>query len=259
MAWLIKAAQLDKFRKTQKNIIIMDATWFLPQSQRQAKEAFALQHIIDAKFFAMELFHEHPSQQPHDNMVITDVEAINAKLGSLSIRNESRIIFYDNSDIHTACRAVWMMQLFGHPTQQLYILDGGLQAWKDYGGKVESGEPNYTTKTYTADLDLTLLRNLSQMKSNLYQPCEQVIDLRHAVRYAGGPELKPHLRSGHIPGSFSFPVKSFFEKDGTFKPLDKLKQQLNAMGVDLKAPIVSTCGSGMSAPCLLYTSPSPRD
>jgi thiosulfate/3-mercaptopyruvate sulfurtransferase len=183
-------------------------------------------------------------------MLLQDEKILNEKLSALGIRNDYKIIFYDNSDLHTACRALWMFKAFGHHPQALYILDGGLAAWEKYNGKVESGEPVISAKPYTVKLQPEVIFTLSEMKSNLHNPTKQVIDLRHAVRFAGGPEPRPNIRPGHIPGSFSFPYMTFFEKDGSFHPLEKIRQQLTGVGIDLSKPIISMCGSGMSAPIL---------
>jgi thiosulfate/3-mercaptopyruvate sulfurtransferase len=185
-------------------------------------------------------------------MLSHDEKAIAETLGNLGIRNDYKIIFYDNSKLHSACRAVWMMKVFGHNPQLLYILDGGLEAWLQYNGKTETGEATASPKQYTANFQPDWVRTLSQMKANLHNPKEQVIDLRHAVRYAGGPEVRPGLRLGHIPGSVSFPFTSFFDSDNRFRPLEKIRQQLTGVGIDINSPIISTCGSAITAPILNF-------
>jgi len=163
------------------------------------------------------------------------------------------IIFYDNSNYHSSCRALWMFKVFGHNPNQLYILDGGLDAWEKFGGKVESGEPrNLTTKTYTVDYQAHLIRTLVQMKTNLHHPKEQVVDMRHAVRYAGGKEVRVNMRSGHIPGSICFPYTTMFEADGRWKPIEKIRKQISGVGTDLIHPIITTCGSGVTSAVLNF-------
>lgn len=252
MSWLINAAQVDKFRKSQKSLILLDASWHMPSSQRDAKAEFLDKHIIDAKFFDIMDFCDNSSEAPHPLMLLRDEKRLGEKLGALGIRNDYKIIFYDNSDLHTACRALWMFQMFGHNTQQLYILDGGLNAWLEYNGKTESGEAVPSPKSYDVKLQEKYIRTLSQMKNNLHHNKEQIIDVRHAVRYAGGPELKEGIRPGHIPGSYSFPYTSFFEKSGYFRPIEKIRMQLTGVGIDVNAPTVSMCGSGMTAPIVNF-------
>lgn len=250
MSWLISAAQLDKFRKNQKSVIILDASWYLPSMERNAKQEFLNKHIIDAHFFDLNEFHD--PQNPIPNMLIHDEQIMGNKLGALGIRDDYKIIFYDNSDLHTSCRALWMMRILGHNPHQLYILDGGLDAWEKYGGKTESGEAPASPKTYSVKFQKEFLCTLSQMKENLIHPTDQVVDVRHAVRFAGGPDPRPGIRPGHIPGSYCFPYTSFFDKEGRFHPLDKLRRLLGDVGVDLTVPIISTCGSGMTAPILNF-------
>ncbi len=252
MPWLINPAQLDKFRKSQKNVLIFDASYHMPDENRDAKQEFVNKHIIDSHFFPIDIFSDPNPELAHSHMLLLDEKIIAEKLSALGIRNDSKIIFYDNSKLHSSCRALWMLKVFGHNPQQLYILDGGLDAWDTYGGKSESGETHVTTKPYTVHFQLDFLRSLSQMKSNLHNPSEQVIDVRHAVRFAGGPEIRENLRLGHIPGSFSFPYITFFEKNGCWRSLDKIRNQLTGTGVDLKTPIITTCGSSITAPILNF-------
>jgi thiosulfate/3-mercaptopyruvate sulfurtransferase len=248
MPWLINATQLDKFRKSQKNVVILDASFH--HEGRNAYQEFLEKHIIDAKFFDIDLLSDKESGQPH--LLTSDEKHISDVLSKLGIRNDSKVIFYDNSDLHTACRALWMFKVCGHSPQLLYILDGGLKAWEKYGGKMEAGESSLSAKSYTARLDRQWLRTLNDMKANLIHPKEQVIDVRHAVRYAGGKESRPGLRSGHIPGSFCLPFMTLFDKEGAFLPLDKIRRKIRDVGADIRMPIVTSCGSGMTAPILNF-------
>lgn len=250
MPWLINASQLDKFRKSQKNVSILDATWHHATENRNAQEEFLQKHIIGAKFFDVTTFCDTSTSLP--NMLLRDEASLSEKIGALGITNEHKIIFYDNTNNHSSCRALWMFKVFGHNPQQLYILNGGFNAWQTYGGKTESGEPKLSRKQYQVTFQSQYIRTLMQMKNNCHQLTEQVVDVRNAVRYAGGPEKKPNLRSGHIPESFSFPFTALFEQDGSFKSLDKISKQLTGVAVNLNAPIISTCGSGMTAPILNF-------
>lgn len=251
MPWLINAAQLDKFRKSQKNVIILDASWHLPAENRNTQEEFLEHHVAGARFLDLTAFHDTETNLP--NMLTRDEKIISQNLGSLGITNDHKIILYDNSKLHTSCRALWMFKVFGHNPFQLYILDGGFDAWEKYGGKIEAGEPRQTAaKSYTVNFESRFIRTLVQMKNNLNHPKEQVVDMRHPVRYAGGPEQRPDLRSGHIPGSFCFPYFTMFEPDGRWKPIDKIRKQLTGIGVELSHPIVTTCGSAITATILNF-------
>jgi thiosulfate/3-mercaptopyruvate sulfurtransferase len=252
MPWLINAAQLDKFRKSQKALVILDASWHMPSAERDAKKEFVENHIPGAQFFDITVFNDQSPTAIHSNMLIQDEALISEKLSAMGIRNDYKIILYDNSKLHTSCRALWMLKVFGHNPQLLYILDGGLEAWKTYGGKLESGEVNIGAKTYNASLQKAYIRSLAEIKNNVLTPTEQVVDVRHAVRYAGGPEAKPGLRSGHIPGSFSFPFSTLFDKNDCWRPLDKIRHQYTGIGADLNVTTVTSCGSGMTAPILNF-------
>jgi thiosulfate/3-mercaptopyruvate sulfurtransferase len=251
MPWLINAAQLEKFRKAQKNIVIIDASWHLDADNRNAKQEFMEAHISSARFLNLSDFHDTETSLP--NMLIRSEELVNKKIGALGITNDHKIIFYDKSALHTSCRALWMFKFFGHNPNQLYILDGGLAAWEKFGGKVETGDAkNVPAKSYTVNFEAQCLRSLVQMKTNLRHPSEQVIDLRHAIRFAGGKEHREGVRSGHIPSSFSFPYSTMFDADGFFKPLERIRKQLSGISVELSQPIITTCGSGMSAAILNF-------
>lgn len=246
MSWLINAAQLDKFRKNQKNVIVLDATWFLSGDERNARESFIQNHVIGARFLDLNEFHDPSASLP--NMLSRDEELIAEKLGALGVTNDHKIIFYDQGDLHTSCRALWMLKVFGHNPNLLYILDGGFAAWERYGGKSESGDMRaITRKKYVVNYQAHLIRTLMQMKANLLNLQEQVVDVRHPVRFAGGQDHRPGVRAGHIPGSFCFPYMTMFEADGRFKSLDKIRKQFTGIGVELSQPIVTMCGSGMTA------------
>lgn len=248
MPWLINAAQAEKFRKSQKSLIILDASIHLSETGRDAKQEFLNKHIIGAQFFDIDEFKDPNSHQVHS--LIADDKILSEKLGALGIRNDYKIIFYDNSDLHSSCRALWMMKVFGHNPHLLYILDGGLNAWEKYIEKMESGPSKVTAKSYQAKFNSDYLRTLLQMKENLQNPQEQVVDVRHPVRFAGGQEARADVRAGHIPGSFSLPYTTLFDNNGNFQSLEKIRQLLINIALDVKSPIVATCGAAVTA-CIL--------
>ncbi len=252
MPWLINAAQLDKFRKSQKSLVIFDASWHMPDRKRDAEQEFSDKHIIGAQFFNINSFTDNNATAAHNNFLLMDEKLIGERLGEMGIRNDYKIILYDNSNLHTACRALWMLKVFGHNPQQLYILDGGLDAWEKFGGKVENGMSVPSVKSYQAALQTKYIRDLTAMKNNLVEVNEQVLDVRHAVRYCGGPEVRAGLRRGHIPQSRSFPYTTMFDTNGMWRPIEKIRQQLLGINTDLHTPIITTCGSAMTAPILNF-------
>jgi thiosulfate/3-mercaptopyruvate sulfurtransferase len=221
----------------------------LPWENRSARDEFNQKHVVGARLLDLNEFMEPGTTVP--NMLLREEHIISQKAGELGITNDHKIIFYDRSSHHTSCRALWMFKVFGHPAHQLYLLDGGFDAWEKFGGKIEEGEPRAASaKPYEVNYQAHFVRALVQMKTNLHHPTEQVVDLRHPVRFAGGAEPRKGIRPGHIPGSISFPFFAMFESDGKFKSLDKIRKQLTGTGLDLNYPIVSMCGSGMTAAIL---------
>lgn len=250
MAWLINPVQLDRFRKNQKNVVILDATWVTPDDERDMRAAFEEKHILGARYFDINDFADTNTDLP--NMLTRDEDKIAEKLGELGITADHKIIFYDNSKMRTSCRAVWMMKVFGHNTNLLYVLDGGVDAWENYGGKVESGQPKEAaSKKYKVMYQPAYVRTLMQMKENIHNPHEQVVDMRNPVRFAGGGESRSGLRAGHIPGSFCFPFTTMFE-GGLWKSVEQIRKQLTGIGVDIEKPITTSCGSGTTAPILNF-------
>lgn len=249
MSWLINAQQADNFRKNQKNLVILDATWYL-DDQGKAKQEFIEKHIPGARFFDINTFNDPQSALPH--FLTRDEKQVADGLGVLGLKPDCKIIFYDRSEYRSSCRALWMLKMFGHPPQLLYILDGGLAAWEKYAEKTESGEVVVAAKTYPVKFQEKYCRTLSQMKSNLQHPKEQVIDARHAVRFAGGAEKRPGVRPGHLPGSFCFPYTVLFNTDGLLLPLEKIRRRLEGLGIDVQHPTVTMCGSGVTSAVLNF-------
>ncbi len=244
MPWLINAEQLDRFRKNQRNLVVLDATWHGAENEK-AKQEFIEKHISGARFFDLSLFNDSTSSLP--NTLGRDEEKYANLLGALGLRPDCKIIFYDHSAFHSSCRALWVLKMLGHPPQLLYILDGGQAAWEKYGGKMESGESPPASKIYPVYYHEKYLRSLAEMKELVQTATEQVIDVRHPVRFSGGGEPRPGVRPGHIPGSFCYPFTAFFDKEGYFLALDKLRRRMGGIGIDLNAPTVTLCGSGITA------------
>ena len=167
-----------------------------------------------------------------------------AKLvGALGISNTSRVVFYDQNATMWATRGWWMMGLFGHDDAS--VLDGGLAAWTAAGLPTEAGEPTPAAPAhFTPRLRAERLRGLA----DLMQTEALIVDARSAIRFAGAaPEPRPGLASGHIPGSVNVPSSTLFGPDGRFLPVADLRQRFAALGIDGTRPVVTTCGSGVSA------------
>ncbi|MDX1902191.1 MAG: sulfurtransferase [Gammaproteobacteria bacterium] len=251
MAALIQPSTLAALLREATPPLLFDASWHLPSAQRDARAEFQAKHIEGARFFNLDAFCD--TSHPLPNMLSKDSNHLAQQLGLQGIERQHRIVFYDNSTLRTSCRAYWILRIAGHPIENIAILNGGLTTWEKYSGKTTADILPIIPTTYQPNYQPQLICDLNDVKSALKQNSAQIIDLRHPVRFAGGPELRPGLRQGHIPHSFSFPYLSFTSlHDGLFFSIEKIRKNLTEIGVNLNAPIISTCGSGMSAPILNF-------
>jgi len=159
------------------------------------------------------------------------------------------VIVYDARGVVSAARVWWTFRAFGHDA--VAVLDGGLPRWRAEGRPVESGTPAPKPRRFTARLRKGLVRDLAAVRQNLTTRRAQVLDARSRGRFSGTePEPRAGLRSGHIPGSLNLPYDELYEKDGTLLPPDALRQRFMAAGLDLDKPVVTSCGSGVTASVL---------
>jgi thiosulfate/3-mercaptopyruvate sulfurtransferase len=225
---------------------VVDGTWHMPHLQRDASTEFAAAHIPGAVFFDIDAIADHATALPH--MLPSAAELAQA-VGALGIGDGDRVIVYDVRGVVSAARVWWTFRAFGH--DDVAVLDGGLRKWTAEGRPIEAGVPLPAPRRFTPRPRPALVRDLAQMRANLAAPREQVLDARSAGRYAG-TEAEPRagLRGGHIPGSRSLPYDRLYRPDGTLLPPDELERAFKAAGVDLGAPVVTTCGSGVTASVL---------
>jgi thiosulfate/3-mercaptopyruvate sulfurtransferase len=160
------------------------------------------------------------------------------------------VVIYDNPPLRTAARAWWVMRSFG--ARQVAILDGGLAKWQAEGRPVESGQPQVRHGHFTPLPDQEAVADKAFMLANVEQGSHQVLDARSAERFAGGGPDAHGVAGGHIPGSANLPFGRLFNPDGTYKQGDALRAEFDAAGVDLDRPLVTTCGSGVTACVLLF-------
>ncbi len=236
-AWL--AAELG-----QPDLVVLDATKYLPNENRDGHAEFLAAHIPGARYFDVDVIADTDSDLPH--MVPTPGRFARL-IGALGVGTASRVVFYDQGAPMWATRGWWMMGLFGH--DDAAVLDGGFARWRREGHRVESGEPApVPAATFRPDFRATRLRGIGDMLANLASRQELVLDARAAGRFEGRlPELRPGLRSGHIPASRNLPYGALLAEDGTFLPPAELRARLAAAGVDGSRKVVTSCGSGVSA------------
>jgi len=229
------------------NIRIVDATFKMPGVLPLPKDDYLAAHIPGAVFFDVDAVSDHSNPLPH---MFPSAEQFGRDVGALGIGNDDTVVIYDAGGWVAGPRAWWMFLAYGH--DKVRLLDGGLKKWRAEGRKLESGEVTPRPATFKARFDARRVRSMEQMVANLAKHAEQVIDARATERFEGRvPEPRPGLRSGHIPGSRSVPYNNLFDAaTGTMKPLADLRAAFAGAGVKLDAPIVTSCGSGVSAAVL---------
>ncbi len=222
---------------------IVDATKFMPDAGRDPSAEYEAGHIPGAVF--MDLSELTDTGNPVENM-LPPPEKFASRMQSLGLGDGSRIVLYDDSPLKSAARAWWMLTIFG--AHEVAILDGGIAKWKAEGRPLETGKEALRHRHFTVWKDDKDVRTKADMLANLHSKDEQVVDARPAGRFSGAEEdPRPGIASGSIPGSVNLPHSEFFNADGTWKSADEMKALFDDAGVDLAKPVVTTCGSGMTA------------
>jgi len=228
------------------NVKVVDASFKLPGVLPLPKDDYLAKHIPGAVFFDVDAVSDHSNPLPH---MFPSAEQFGRDVGALGIGNDDTVVIYDSGGWVAAPRAWWMFLSFG---KDVRILNGGLKKWAAEGRKVESGQATPNPSTFKASFDARRVRSMQQLVANISSRAEQVIDARANERYQGKvAEPRPGLRAGHIPGSLSLPYNNLFNAaTGEMKSLDELRAAFLGAGVKLEAPIVTSCGSGVSAAVL---------
>jgi thiosulfate/3-mercaptopyruvate sulfurtransferase len=230
----------------EPDVRVVDGTWHMPQAKRDARAEFEAAHIPGAVFFDIDAIADRASSLPH---MLPSAAQFAAAVGELGIGNGHRIVVYDVRGVVSAARVWWTFRAFGH--DDVAVLDGGLRKWRAEGRPVESGGAAPAHVAFTARLRPELVRDVEAMRANVARRSVQVLDARSVGRFAGTePEPRAGLRGGHIPGSLSLPYETLYRPDGTLKPPNELREAVTAAGVDLGRPVVTTCGSGVTASVL---------
>src|SRR5579859_6293884 len=231
----------------EANVKVLDATFKLPGVLPLPKDDYLAAHLPGAVYFDVDAVSDHANPLPH---MFPSAEQFGRDVGALGISNADTVVVYDSGTWVAAPRTWWMFLSYGH--SDVRVLDGGLKKWKAEGRKVESGEVKPKPATFKASYDPKRVRSVKQMIANVANRAEQVIDARAAERFEGrAAEPRPGIRSGHIPGALNLPYNDLFDAaTGTMKPLDELKKAFAGAGVDTAKPIVTSCGSGVSAAVL---------
>ena len=222
---------------------ILDATWFMPDSGRDAAREYAQAHLPGAIHFDIDAIADLASPLPH---MLAAPEAFADAVGRLGVASDDRVVVYDRKPIASAPRVWWSLRAMGHDDVQ--VLDGGLDAWLAAGGAIESGGVTAPAARFIARRPPELVSDFAGVSTALGDGSAQLVDARPAARFRGeAPEPRAGLRSGHAPGARNTPSSSFYETDGRLLGPPALRELLDAAGVAADRPLIATCGSGITA------------
>jgi thiosulfate/3-mercaptopyruvate sulfurtransferase len=235
-AWL--AEHLDA-----PDLKVVDATWYLPTLQRDARAEYAEAHIPGAVYFDIDDIADEHGALPH---MLPSPAKFSSRVRRLGLGDGTRIVIYDANRYSASARAWWMFRVFGHP--DVAVLDGGLAKWRAEGRPLDDRPVVPREAHFSARQNHLLVRELEQIRGNLVGRREQLVDARAAGRFHGTePEPRAGLRAGHIPQSLNVPHLDLVAEDGTLRRPAELRARFDAVGLDLERPIVTTCGSGVTA------------
>ena len=234
-------------RLGKPDISIVDGSFYLPAQKRDAKAEFLAAHIPGAVFFDIDAVADHSTDLPH---MLPGATHFAEAAGKLGIGTNDTIVVYDGAGLGGAPRVWWTFRIFG--AKNVVILDGGLPKWKAEGRPTESGEAKRLARTFDAELNTSVVAGVADVQMALYTKDAQVVDARPAARFRGeAPEPRPGIRSGHMPGALNVPVTELIE-DGRLVAPEKIAERFNAGGVDVNKPVITSCGSGVTAATLWF-------
>jgi thiosulfate/3-mercaptopyruvate sulfurtransferase len=238
--WL--AAELGSF-----DLRVIDASLFLPTDGRDPRAEYEAEHIPGAVLLDIAEVSDLANPAPH---MLPSEAKFASRMRALGLSDGQRFVVYDNSALHSAARGWWMLRTFG--ARNLAILDGGLQKWKAEGRPVEGGTPTAGRGHFTPALDADAVADKAFVGSILGGGYA-IVDARGAARFAG-EEAEPRagMEAGHIPGSRNLPQGQLFNPDNSYRDADGIRAAFAAAGVDLSKPMVTTCGSGVTAAVLAF-------
>ncbi|MFZ0117161.1 MAG: 3-mercaptopyruvate sulfurtransferase [Xanthobacteraceae bacterium] len=232
-------------RLGQSDVVVVDGSFYLPAMKRDPAAEYLAGHIPGAVRFDIDEIADKSIPLPH---MLPSPEQFAQAVGRLGISDRDTIVVYDGAGLFSAPRVWWTFRLFG--AQNVFILDGGLPRWKAEGRPLESGSAKREPRSFTARAPEAIIAALKDVQSALAGNLAQVVDARPTDRFRGeAPEPRPGVRSGHIPGSLNVPSSNVIE-NGTLKSAAAIEAAFDAGGVDLEQPVITSCGSGVSAAIL---------
>jgi thiosulfate/3-mercaptopyruvate sulfurtransferase len=227
------------------NLGVIDASWHLPNTGRFGVAEFRQAHIPGAVFFDIDRIADVDSGLPH---MLPKPEALAQEMAALGLGDGMGFVIYDALGLFAAARVWWTLRAYG--AQEVRILEGGLPKWIREGRPLEAGDAHPRPRVFTPRLDESFIAPLDEVRAALANGSAQVVDARPADRFRGdAPEPRPGLKSGHMPGSLNLPFVDIVEH-GRLKSPEALKETFAQHKIDLAKPIITTCGSGVSAAIL---------
>ena len=225
---------------------IFDASWYLPGDDRDAKAEYAKQHIQGARFFDIDDISDARSELPH---MVPEVEKFMSRMRAMGVGDGHQVVVYDGSGLFSAARVWWLFRLMGKT--DVAVLDGGLPKWLAEGRKVTDTKPTIRDRHMTVSRQNHLVRDVTQVARAAKLGDHTIIDARAPARFRGdAAEPRVGLRAGHIPGSRNVPFSNLLKPDGTLHDVPALQKAFAAAGADLTKPVITTCGSGVTAAIL---------
>ncbi|HEY1752055.1 MAG TPA: 3-mercaptopyruvate sulfurtransferase [Caulobacteraceae bacterium] len=229
----------------EAGLVVLDGSWHMPAEGRDAKAEYAAGHIPGAVFFDIDAIADHATDLPH---MLPEPHDFATAVRRLGVEPGSTVVVYDTVGVFSAPRVWWEFRAMGHAA--VFVLDGGLKTWLAEGRPVEAGWREPVHGEFKAHAAPALVANVERVRAAL-AGAAQVVDARSATRFRGdAPEPRAGLRAGHMPGALNLPWSGVMQGDGRLAPPAQLRAAFEAAGVDLAAPIVTTCGSGISASIL---------
>lgn len=242
---LVSTSWLSQHMK-DPDLRVLDASWYLPDAGRDPRVEYEVAHIPGARFFDIEDISDHRSDLPH---MAPPVEKFMSRLRAMGVGDGHQVVIYDGAGLLSAARVWWLFRLMGQ--ENVAVLDGGLPKWQSEGRSIEDLPPVIRDRHMTVRLQNQLVRDVTQVSSASKLDDHVIVDARAAVRFRGeAPEPREGLRAGHIPRSRNVPYTDLLNDDKTMKDPETCRAIFEAAGVDLNKPIITSCGSGVTAAVL---------
>jgi thiosulfate/3-mercaptopyruvate sulfurtransferase len=242
--WLVSTEWLAEHLR-DRGVVVVDGSYPPPSEPRDMRAEYRNAHIPGAVFFDIDAISDHSTELPH---MLPGPAHFGEAVGALGIGDGDTVVVYDSAGLYSAARVWWTFRLFG--ARNAFILDGGLPKWKSEGRPLEKGDVNRPPKHFSAEMNVSAVATLADVRMALADESAQLVDARSPERFAGtSPEPREGLRAGHMPGSFNVPYRRLVE-NGQLVPRARVEAAFREGGVDLDKPIITTCGSGLSAAIL---------